>query len=47
MTASRGGEVGGGEIEQKRNRTHGHGQQCGDSWGEGHIKELNGNEKMK
>ena len=33
MTAS--GRVRGGGIEQKRKRTHGHGQQCGDWWGEG------------
>ena len=25
----------GGGIEQKGKRTHGHGQQCGDCWGEG------------
>ena len=27
------GVLGGGGIEQKEKRTHGHGQQCGD-WGE-------------
>ena len=41
MTASRG--LRGGRIEQKEKRTHGHGQQCGDSWGEGGIRELNDN----
>ena len=30
ITASGGGEVKGGGIEQKGKRTHGHGQQCGD-----------------
>ena len=42
MTASRqggGGQRGG--IEQKGKRTHGHGQQCGDCWGEGSIEVLN------
>ena len=28
------GSVGGGRIEQKGKRTHGHGQQCGDCGGE-------------
>ena len=36
---------GGGGIEQKGKRTHGHGQQCGNYWGKGHIRGLNGNEK--
>ena len=40
-----GGGVGGGGIEQKRKRTHGHGEQCGDCWGEGGIRGLNGNGK--
>ena len=26
------GNLGGGGIEQKRKRTHRHGQQCGDCW---------------
>ena len=34
-----------GRIEQKGKRTHGHGQQCGDCWGEEGIKSLNGNGK--
>ena len=37
--------VGGGGIEQKRKRTHGHGHQCGD-WGEGRRRELKGNRKI-
>ena len=37
------GEVNGGEIKQKGQRTHGHGQQCGDCWGEEGIRGLNGN----
>ena len=32
-TAQGWGSVGGGGIEQKGKRTHGHGQQCGDCWG--------------
>ena len=36
MTAG-GGRLGGGGIEQKGKRTHGHGQQCGDCWEEGSI----------
>ena len=36
MTASMGwGELVGRGIELKGKRTQGHGQQCGDSWGEG------------
>ena len=35
MTASGGGMLGDGGIEQKVKRTHGHGQECGDCWGEG------------
>ena len=42
MTAS-GGGLGGGGIEQKGKRTHGHGQQCGDCWRKEGIKGLNGN----
>ena len=41
------GEVRGGGIEQKRKRTHGHGQQGGDCWGEGGLRELNGNGKIQ
>ena len=37
------GWVGGGETEQKRKRTHGHGQ-CG-AKGEGGYKGINGNGK--
>ena len=33
MTTSGEGRLGGGRIKQKRKRTHGHGQQCGDCWG--------------
>ena len=33
------------QIEQKGKRTHGHGQQYGDCWGEEGIKGLNGNGK--
>ena len=44
MTANVGRLVGGG-IEQRRKRTHGHGQQCGDCWGQGGIRGLNGNGK--
>ena len=38
-----GGWLGSGGIEPKGKRTHGHGQQCGDCWGEGFIRGLNGN----
>ena len=27
--------------------THGHGQQCGDCWGERDVRELNGNRKIQ
>ena len=37
--------LGGRGIEPKRKRTRGHGQQCGDCWGEGSIRGLNGNGK--
>ena len=40
-----GGELGGGGIEQKGKQTHGHGQQCGDFWGMGGIRGLNGKGK--
>ena len=39
------GRLGGGGIKQKGERTHGHGQQCGDCRGERGIRALNGNEK--
>ena len=44
MTAMEGG-LGGGGIKPKRERTCGHRQQCGDCWGEGGIRRLNGNGK--
>ena len=37
------GELGGEGIEQKGRRTHGHGQQCGDCWGEAGIRGLDDN----
>ena len=43
MTA--GEKLGGGGIEQKGKRTHEHGPQCGDYWGQGSIRELNRNGK--
>ena len=40
------GVLGGdGGMEQKGKKTHGHGQQCGDCWGQGAIRGLNGNGK--
>ena len=39
------GKLGDRGTEQKGKRTHGHGQQCKDSWGEGGIRGLNGNGK--
>ena len=39
------GWVGGRGIEQKGERIHGHGPQCGDCWGEGGMRGLNGNGK--
>ena len=36
----------GGETEQKGKKTHGHGQQCGDCWGEEGRREINGNGKI-
>ena len=35
-------ELGSGGIELKGKRTHGHGQQCGDCWGERGVRGLNG-----
>ena len=40
-----GGRLGSGESEQKGKRTRGHGQQCGDCWGKGGTRGLNGNGK--
>ena len=37
------GELGGEGIEQKGRRIHGHGQQCGDCWGEAGIRGLDDN----
>ena len=37
----------GGGTEQKGKRTHGHGQQCGDCWGERGISGLNGDGKIQ
>ena len=37
--------LGGRGTEQKRERTHGHGQQCGSCWRQGGIRELKGNAK--
>ena len=45
MTASGVGKLGGGGIEQKGKRPHGHGQQRGDCWGGGGTRGLNGNRK--
>ena len=42
MTAS-GGKLSGWRTELKGKRTHGDRQQGGESWGEGCIRELNGN----
>ena len=33
------------KVKGKGKRTHGHGQQCGDCWGEGSIRRLKGNIK--
>ena len=44
MTAKGGEPVGGGGIEQKGKRTHGHGEQCGGFLGKD-IRRLNGNGK--
>ena len=35
LTSLVGGWLGGGGIDQKRKRPHGHGQSCGDCWVEG------------
>ena len=40
----RGARVG-GRDQNKRKRTHGHGQQCGDCGGREDIRGLNGNKK--
>ena len=45
MTAKGKERLGGGGIDRKRKRTHGHGQQHGDCRGEEHIRGLNGNGK--
>ena len=45
MTAIGGGRLGDERVEQKGKRTHGHGHQCGDCWGEGGIRGLNGSGK--
>ena len=37
--------VGSGGSEQKGKRTHGHGQQCRDCWGEEYTRGLSGNGK--
>ena len=37
--------LGGGGIEQRGKRIHGHGQQCGDCWGEWGIRGLKVNVK--
>ena len=37
MRAKVGGGQGVGGIEQKGERTHGHGQQCSDCWGGGRV----------
>ena len=36
-----------GSNKKKTERTHGHGQQCGDYGGEGAIRRLNGNGKTQ
>ena len=46
MTASR-GSLGGGGIEQKGKRTHGHGQQSSDCRGQGVIRGGRGNKEDK
>ena len=42
-----GGRLGSGGAEQKRTRTHGHGQQCVDCKGEGSLRGLNDNGKVR
>ena len=39
------GGLGDEGTEQKGKRTHGHGQQCGDCWGEGSKRGIDGNGK--
>ena len=46
MTASGGGGLG-WKGWGKRKRTHGHGPQCGDCWGEGETRGLKGNETIQ
>lgn len=43
MRAKGEGKLGRGEIEQKGKMTYGHGQQCGDSCGQGDTSKINGN----
>ena len=45
MTAKKGKKIVGGGMKQKGERTHRHGQQCGNSVEEVGIRELNGNGK--
>ena len=45
ITVGGGRSLGGIKIEQKVKGTHRHGQQCGDCWGEGGMRGLNGNGK--
>ena len=40
-----GGRLKGGGIEQKGKKTHGHGQQCADCWGEAGVRGLKCNVK--
>ena len=47
LKINKGGRLGGRGIEQKGERTHGHGQQCEDCRREGSIRGLNGNGKVK
>ena len=42
MTAQGGGRLGDRGTKQKVKRTHGHGQQCGDCWGERSIRGQSG-----
>ena len=43
---ARGVAVKGGGFEQKRQRTHGHGQQCGDCWEEEVLGDYTAMEKI-
>ena len=45
MMVSWGGGVRVGGTEQKGKRTHGHGQQCADCWGEMGTRGTNGDRK--